>query len=310
MDSPGNDLESIAGEVATGCNFVFFITGNGSITNHPFAPTIKILTTTRRFELLKKDMDFNAGRFQDAGVSIPELGMELFNMLVKSASGTRTIGEKAGHSQVVIWRNWANTEKVDLVQFSQMSIRSGKALELKKVESSAPSFKLDLVEHNEKRSWDRIGLVLPTSLCSSEIARLITGKLNTLIKEEEEKKGDKPLLTSHVSRFVTLPHTEGCCVGYSHGGEQIYIRTMLGHLLHPNVHFALLLEHGCEKQHNDFMQGEFKKHQIDGKDFGYASVQVDGGLENVTEKVLQWFKEIGRAVQQECRDRSRMPSSA
>ncbi|HLA45913.1 MAG TPA: UxaA family hydrolase, partial [Aggregatilineales bacterium] len=47
MDSPGNDLESIAGQVASGCNMIFFVTGNGSITNFPFVPTIKIMTTTR-----------------------------------------------------------------------------------------------------------------------------------------------------------------------------------------------------------------------------------------------------------------------
>ena len=61
MDSPGNDLESIAGQVATGCNLIYFITGNGSITNFPFVPTIKIVTTSERFKLLQKDMDFNAG---------------------------------------------------------------------------------------------------------------------------------------------------------------------------------------------------------------------------------------------------------
>ncbi|MGH3354539.1 MAG: UxaA family hydrolase, partial [Nocardioidaceae bacterium] len=36
MDSPGNDLESVAGQVATGCTMIFFTTGNGSITNFPF----------------------------------------------------------------------------------------------------------------------------------------------------------------------------------------------------------------------------------------------------------------------------------
>jgi hypothetical protein len=30
MDSPGNDLESIAGQVASGCNLIYFITGNGA----------------------------------------------------------------------------------------------------------------------------------------------------------------------------------------------------------------------------------------------------------------------------------------
>ena len=50
MDSPGNDLESIAGQVASGCNMILFITGNGSITNFPFVPTLKFVTTTGRSE--------------------------------------------------------------------------------------------------------------------------------------------------------------------------------------------------------------------------------------------------------------------
>lgn len=41
MDSPGNDLESIAGQVASQCNMIIFTTGNGSITNFPFLPTIQ-----------------------------------------------------------------------------------------------------------------------------------------------------------------------------------------------------------------------------------------------------------------------------
>ena len=64
MDSPGNDLESIAGQVASGCNAIFFVTGNGSVTNFPFVPTLKIITTSARHALLSRDMDFNAGRFQ------------------------------------------------------------------------------------------------------------------------------------------------------------------------------------------------------------------------------------------------------
>src|SRR3712207_7985642 len=48
MDSPGNDLESVAGQVAAGANMIFFTTGNGSITNFPFVPTIKGVTTTDR----------------------------------------------------------------------------------------------------------------------------------------------------------------------------------------------------------------------------------------------------------------------
>ncbi|HUG13437.1 MAG TPA: UxaA family hydrolase, partial [Thermomicrobiales bacterium] len=65
MDSPGNDLESIAGQVASGSNFLLFVTGNGSITNFPFVPTIKIVTTTERYTLLGRDMDVNAGAYLD-----------------------------------------------------------------------------------------------------------------------------------------------------------------------------------------------------------------------------------------------------
>ena len=65
MDSPGNDLESIAGQVASGANMIFFVTGNGSITNFPFVPTIKIVTTSERYSLLEKDMDVNAGAYLD-----------------------------------------------------------------------------------------------------------------------------------------------------------------------------------------------------------------------------------------------------
>jgi altronate dehydratase len=40
MNGPGNDLEGIAGQVGAGCNLILFVTGNGSITNFPFVPTL------------------------------------------------------------------------------------------------------------------------------------------------------------------------------------------------------------------------------------------------------------------------------
>src|SRR5438270_5827219 len=85
MDSPGNDLESIAGQVGAGCNLILFTTGNGSITNFPFVPTIKVMTNTLRFKLLQHEMDFNAGRYQD-GASMEELGHEAFELTLGIAS--------------------------------------------------------------------------------------------------------------------------------------------------------------------------------------------------------------------------------
>jgi altronate dehydratase len=98
MDSPGNDLESIAGQVASGCNIIFFVTGNGSITNFPFAPTLKIVTTSRRYRLLAKEMDVNAGAYLD-GTPMAELGRQLLDLTVEIASGRRSVGEKADRCQ-------------------------------------------------------------------------------------------------------------------------------------------------------------------------------------------------------------------
>ena len=58
---------------------IFFVTGNGSITNFPFVPTIKIMTTTDRYNLLKDDMDVNAGQYQD-GAPLEQIGQEMFQL--------------------------------------------------------------------------------------------------------------------------------------------------------------------------------------------------------------------------------------
>lgn len=101
MDSPGNDIESVAGQVASGCNIVLFSTGNGSVTNHPFVPIIKLMTTTGRYEQLSGDIDVNAGEYLD-GKSMENLTNETFERLIRVCSGENTQGELAGHSQVFI----------------------------------------------------------------------------------------------------------------------------------------------------------------------------------------------------------------
>jgi altronate dehydratase len=73
---------------------------NGSITNFPFVPTVKVLTTSVRYELLSKDMDVNAGTYLDGTQTMDELGQDTYAFILKAASGKRTRGELAGHHQV------------------------------------------------------------------------------------------------------------------------------------------------------------------------------------------------------------------
>ena len=117
MDSPGNDLEGIAGQVGAGCNLFLFVTGNGSITNFPFVPTLKITTTTRRHQLLVHEMDINAGRYLD-GEPMEALAAEALDLVIATASGQRSRGEHAGHSQVSLWRNGGRRTDRTLQKFA------------------------------------------------------------------------------------------------------------------------------------------------------------------------------------------------
>ena len=277
MDSPGNDLESVAGQVASGANMIFFTTGNGSITNFPFVPTIKVVTTTGRYDLLSKDMDVNAGAYLD-GTPMDELGREMFERTITAASGDRTVGERAGHAQVSIWRDWKQTSSEHLEELENAPEPDGEPLPIKGDVPDA-DFSFDALESDRGPVTDQVGLVMPTSLCSGQIARRIANRLNEIGATQDK-----------ITRFVALPHTEGC--GVSAGSaEAIYSRTVLGHLANPTVRLALLLEHGCEKTHNDYFESRLTERGLDPARFGWASVQLDGGIESVVEKVEGWFSE-------------------
>ncbi len=293
MNSPGNDLEGIAGQVGAGCNLFLFVTGNGSITNFPFVPTLKITTTTRRHQLLSHEMDLNAGRYLD-GEPMAALAAEAFELLIATASGRKSRGEHAGHSQTSLWRNWRQTDGTRLAALRVRPVPDGIPL---KVEpglwtgfsdearpasvakaSEAREVALHLYCSGNKWATERLGLVLPTSMCSAQIARLAAERMNA-----QGLAGRLGL-----GRFVALTHTEGC--GF--GGESMYQllqRTYRGYATHPNVAAALLLEHGCEKIPNDVMRRQFETAGLPLERFGWASVQLDGGIDQALAKIGAWF---------------------
>jgi altronate dehydratase len=276
MDSPGNDLESIAGQVAAGCNLIFFVTGNGSVTNFPFVPTIKIVTTTRRYELLRHDMDVNAGAYLD-GASMDELGQQTFDYVIEVASGRRSSGERAGHAQVQIWRNWPQTDTSRLEALFHTPQPTGAPIPIQD-DVQVPDVRIRLWANGDRRATDRVGLILPTSLCASQVAGMTALRLN------KQKLGRE----QQISRFVALAHTEGC--GNNAGpSEEMSTRTLLSYITHPLVRHCLLLEHGCEKTHNDHYRHAAAERGLDLNRLGWASIQLDGGIDEVMRKVEQWF---------------------
>ncbi len=272
MDSPGNDLESVAGQVASGCNMIFFVTGNGSITNFPFVPTIKFVTTTARYNLLRGDMDVNAGEYLD-GTPLDELGARTLDQTVAVADGQRSVGEQAGHYQVQIWRDWQQTSPANVTLIERRSY-SGQPHDIP-ADVELPSVAAPVYKSERGLTSERIGLIMPTSLCSGQIAKMTADRLNA------QGLGRAAGLT----RFVALVHTEGC------GGnvQPEYKDMQIGYLQHPKLRHALLLEHGCEVTHNSYFRGLMEEQNLEPADFGWASIQLDGGIDAVMRKIADWF---------------------
>jgi altronate hydrolase len=104
MNTPGYDPVSLAGLAAGGVNLIAFTTGRGSAIGFPTVPVLKIASNTATWSRMRENMDVNAGVVAEGGKSIQEVGEEIFNLLVRVASGERTAAERFGHKEFVPWR--------------------------------------------------------------------------------------------------------------------------------------------------------------------------------------------------------------
>ncbi|WP_213686074.1 UxaA family hydrolase [Roseicyclus sp.] len=106
MDSPGYDPCSVTGQIASGANLVVFTTGRGSVSGYKPAPCIKLATNSEMFARMAEDMDLNCGDIVSEGVSVEAKGQELFELLIRIASGERTKSEELGFggAEFVPWQ--------------------------------------------------------------------------------------------------------------------------------------------------------------------------------------------------------------
>jgi altronate hydrolase len=104
MNTPGYDPASLTGLAAGGVNVIAFTTGRGSAIGFPTIPVVKIASNSPMYERMRDNMDVNAGRIADGEATVQEVGREIFEMVVRVASGERTRAEKLGHKEFVPWR--------------------------------------------------------------------------------------------------------------------------------------------------------------------------------------------------------------
>jgi altronate hydrolase len=105
MDTPGYDPTSATGQVAGGANVLCFTTGRGSAYGCKPTPSIKLATNTDIYRRMIDDMDINCGDIVD-GVSVADKGKEIFEHILRVASGERSKSEQLGYgdNEFVPWQ--------------------------------------------------------------------------------------------------------------------------------------------------------------------------------------------------------------
>ena len=104
MNTPGYDPASLAGLAAGGVNLIAFTTGRGSAIGFPTIPVLKISSNSDTFGRMPDNMDINAGVIAEGSGTVEEVGREIFEALLRIASGEKTKAEVLGHHEFVPWR--------------------------------------------------------------------------------------------------------------------------------------------------------------------------------------------------------------
>ena len=102
LSAPGNDLVASTALASSGAQMILFSTGRGTPFGCP-VPTVKIASNTPLAVRKRNWIDFNAGRLLD-GMTLEELGKELMEFVLETASGKQTRNEENGFHDLAIFK--------------------------------------------------------------------------------------------------------------------------------------------------------------------------------------------------------------
>ena len=105
MDTPGYDPVSVTGMVAGGANLICFTTGRGSVFGSRPVPTVKLGTNAELARRMAGDIDLDCSPVAE-GMPLPQMGRQVYDLLLEVASGRRTAGEEfgMGGEEIVPWQ--------------------------------------------------------------------------------------------------------------------------------------------------------------------------------------------------------------
>jgi altronate dehydratase large subunit len=109
MDTPGHDIEQLAGFGAGHINIVVFTSGRGTPTGSAIMPTIKVSTNTPMYEAIPDLIDLDAGTIADGIETLTQVGDRIFNEILAVANGQETKAELSGHHEFSLSRMYKTT---------------------------------------------------------------------------------------------------------------------------------------------------------------------------------------------------------
>lgn len=104
MDTPGQDPVSVSGEFAGGAQVCIFTTGRGSPAGNALGPVIKVTANPHTAESMADNIDFSAAGIIEGIDDKDTLGHELFELVLRVASGEQTRSEIIGHTEFALYR--------------------------------------------------------------------------------------------------------------------------------------------------------------------------------------------------------------
>jgi altronate hydrolase len=103
LTGPGNDIVSCTNMTAAGAHMILFTTGRGTPLGAP-VPTVKIASNSGLAERKPAWIDYNAGKILK-GMPMEESARELFEFVLKVASGEKTKNEEHGYREIAIFKD-------------------------------------------------------------------------------------------------------------------------------------------------------------------------------------------------------------
>lgn len=103
--TPGNDVESTTAMAGAGASIILFTTGLGTPTGNPIAPVIKVSSNTKLAQRMPDIIDVNTGPVIEGTKSIEEAGEEMFEFIIKLASGEiKTKAMELNQNDFIPWK--------------------------------------------------------------------------------------------------------------------------------------------------------------------------------------------------------------